>query len=359
MTVDRYLAVLYPFKSIEYRTTKLAFAINIIIWVASFSLNIPYFIYYNQVKLSNVTYCISKFPEIEIEIGLTLYTVLISYVLPLTTIIFCYMRMIIKIYSKSNDQKLVEQSKNFSGGQERSNKTIRYRKSEKNHNNKNHLCVKSDQNSSEKTHYFIQDEMSDNETANPDTRKKESFELNQPKGKSSNSSIKEERKSFINQYNSTKSNKTTHANSALAIKKQKFKILLLIATVSFTFALTWLPAHVIQIWKVVFNSSFPYNDAMYIIKVISHTLTYSNSLLNPFIYVFIGAKFRSHIYSEFNELYQVYCLKQKKINNKNSLSRMSSVGSSMTVINRNRIDKFSTVCVMSNNSFNKINSRRL
>lgn len=124
-------------------------------------------------------------------------------------------------------------------------------------------------------------------------------------------------------------NQTNLATSANTIKKQKFKILLLIATVSITFALTWLPAHVIQIWKVAFNSMFPYSDAMYIIKVISHTLTYSNSLLNPFIYVFIGAKFRSHIHSEFNELYQFFCMRKKKID-----TRITSSSNYLSMINK-------------------------
>ena len=95
-------------------------------------------------------------------------------------------------------------------------------------------------------------------------------------------------------------NNITTIRAASAARKQKLKILILIALVSITFALTWLPAHFIRIWKVAFNSSFPYNDTMYLIKVFSHTLTYTNSVLNPFFYVFIGAKFRSHIYSEFN-----------------------------------------------------------
>ncbi len=116
-------------------------------------------------------------------------------------------------------------------------------------------------------------------------------------------------------FNKSRSNSIIIKDSAISTskataKKQKFKILLLIATVSVTFGLTWLPAHVIQIWKVVFNSSFPYSESMYIIKFIAHTLSYSNSLLNPFIYVFIGAKFRSHFYNEF-EFILKYCCKTK------------------------------------------------
>jgi hypothetical protein len=115
--------------------------------------------------------------------------------------------------------------------------------------------------------------------------------------------------------NKSRSNSIIIKDSAISTskataKKQKFKILLLIATVSITFGLTWLPAHVIQIWKVVFNSTFPYSESMYIIKFIAHTLSYSNSLLNPFIYVFIGAKFRNHLYKEF-EFILKYCCETK------------------------------------------------
>lgn len=146
--------------------------------------------------------------------------------------------------------------------------------------------------------------------------------------------------------NSLKNPQSKTIRSANAIKKQKFKILVLIATVSITFALTWLPAHVIQIWKVAFNSYFPYSDSMYIIKVISHTLTYSNSLLNPIIYVFIGAKFRSHIYSEINEFYQFYCLNNKNHSSAKKFSNCSSKGENnfqknqdfiMTRMNKNKI----------------------
>jgi hypothetical protein len=83
-------------------------------------------------------------------------------------------------------------------------------------------------------------------------------------------------------------------SSYLVIKQRRRKILVLIATVSITFAVLWLPVHIIQLWMVVFSESFPYTDLMYIIKLISHTLSYSNSCFNPFIYVFMGTKFRTY-----------------------------------------------------------------
>jgi hypothetical protein len=140
MTFDRYLAVLYPLKSIEYRTTKIAFITNVVIWIASFTLNLPYYLYYNErsygsgdasdvaanststesstastitpmLPLVELKYCVATFPSLRFEIVLTLYTVMISYVLPLIVIIFCYMRMIVNIYTKSSEFEL---SKNYS-----------------------------------------------------------------------------------------------------------------------------------------------------------------------------------------------------------------------------------------------------
>lgn len=114
--------------------------------------------------------------------------------------------------------------------------------------------------------------------------------------------------------NKSSTNKFNPSKSINLAKKQRVKLLFLIATVAMTFAFLWLPAHVINIWKVVFNKYFPYSDTMYIMKVISHTLTYSNSLLNPIIYVFIGAKFRNYIYDEFSNVTKVlfFCSKKKK-----------------------------------------------
>ncbi|CAF0832053.1 unnamed protein product [Brachionus calyciflorus] len=352
MTVDRYLAVLYPFKSMEYRTRELALMTNIIIWIASLILNIPYFIYYNEEKIHNANLCISKFPNKNIEIALTIYTVLISYVLPLLTIIFCYKAIILNFYSKSSDQKLVEESKNFSSMTYPSQSLI-LKKNKKNSNDENLIKINSSKQN--KHEFYTEDDIIDtNESNNLQIK---NFKKSSCCSSTKNNSFSKSNKTYNNNYNCTiKNNINSNQNgAAMTIKKQKLKILLLIATVSITFAVTWLPAHVIQIWKVVFNSSFPYSDAMYIIKVISHTLTYSNSLINPFIYVFIGAKFRSHIHLEFSELYQVYCLRRKRSDLNFSSAKMST-GSYVAVMNKNRSDKFSSITMMPNENISKKNS---
>lgn len=53
-------------------------------------------------------YCFATFPSPNMEKALTIYTVIISYVLPLLTIIFCYARMIGKIVNKSSEKEIFE-----------------------------------------------------------------------------------------------------------------------------------------------------------------------------------------------------------------------------------------------------------
>ncbi len=239
----------------------------------------------------SIYYCTSNFPNEISEIIMTLYTVMIAYVLPLLIIIFCYIRMILKIVRKSKDNYLTEEYRSTF-----SNSSILKKHPTRFINNEPVFELKALKN--ERTEYV-------DGLSNTSPARSNSFQFN-------------DRSSFVfskknnNLYSSTATiqvnnkNPKRHNNVALA-KKQRVKLLFLVATVAITFATTWLPAHVIQIWKVVFNNYFPYSDTMYIIKVISHTLTYSNSLLNPIIYVFIGAKFRSHIYLEIEIIRKCLC----------------------------------------------------
>ena len=58
---------------------------------------------------------------------------------------------------------------------------------------------------------------------------------------------------------------------------------------------------------------------MYIIKLIAHTLSYSNSCVNPFIYAFMGTKFRSYFYAEFQNMFKCYAKDGRHDAYKNSL----------------------------------------
>lgn len=287
MTIDRYLAILYPFKSIHFRTSKFAVIITICIWIASFVLCIPYFTYYQLIiesddieyAGSNVTtasqqtpstrHCIAKFPSKKWEQLIAIYTVIMSYVLPLTTILFCYIRMIIKFVKKSSDNMWNES--NVQSTASYSNVT------------RSTLIRHSSTGSPSRYHQVKQ----------PHDR--------QIKLRSNHLSV----------YQPVHLKNTK--NSFTVRRQKKRKILILIASVCITFALLWLPAHVIQIWRVVFHDSFPYTDSMYIIKIIAHTLSYANSCVNPFIYAFMGTKFRNYFYLEFQGIFTWFGCKHETV----------------------------------------------
>lgn len=212
---------------------------------------------------------------------MTIYTVMIAYVLPLLTIIFCYIRMILKLLRKSKNSYLLEEIIGSSLTSQSSQK-----------------MTKIDHAGSRKTKSIRTKSMCSKKRGNDGLYKNDQLY-------SSVANIDNQGQSSADR----KIKKKT--NNVLMAKRQRIKLLFLIATVAITFATTWLPAHVIQIWKVVFNEHFPYNDTMYIIKVISHTLSYSNSFLNPIIYVFIGAKFRNYISLEFNNIGKCLCLRSR------------------------------------------------
>lgn len=303
--------------------------------IASFVLNIPYYFYYHEeVYTENIidesgnhntreiNFCISIFPTFKskllrrifpypertdtyyesrngtlhepgnepfsLEMVMTIYTVLISYVIPLIIIFFCYIRILQKLAKRSRAGHLGEEYRSSFSDRKRLSRNSTYSFK---YNNEKNTC------STELVNLKKQNAASGGRSLTDSLDQQTRNTVF--KGELSTNPL-ETQISF-------KKVKSTRANLQ---KKQRTKLLFLVATVSLTFATTWLPAHVIQIWKIVFEETFPYTDAMYLIKVAAHTLTYSNSLLNPIIYVFIGAKFRNYIKQEFNTISKTLCLKQ-------------------------------------------------
>ncbi len=269
----------------------------------------PYYFYYTEQIVVNVdsknnTYCFTNFPNFTIEVTITLYTICISYVLPLLTIIFCYIGMMKKFLKKSGEQNMLEHSIKFSNLNSKS-KSLYVKRSNNNYDiaNDTNSRLKSGDEHSETASALLNvstcllekhSSLNDIEIKNKD--KVDSFD---------NMSKIFSRFSFkrtLTTKLSSNSQQSDQNENLKKAKQKKTKVLILIGAVSITFALTWLPAHIIQIWRIIFNKSFPFNDLMYIIKVVAHTLSYSNSFINPFIYIFVGSKFKSHIKEEINRL---------------------------------------------------------
>ena len=65
----------------------------------------------------------------------------------------------------------------------------------------------------------------------------------------------------------------------------------MVAIVVILFAFLWFPIHVFNVC-LHYLPNFPKTSLMLDVKVVAHTLCYSNSCVNPFVYAFHGDGFR-------------------------------------------------------------------
>ncbi len=72
----------------------------------------------------------------------------------------------------------------------------------------------------------------------------------------------------------------------------------MIALVTLLFGFTWLPLHSFLFAMKVLRC-FPFGSSyLFTIKTLTHTLTYLNSMLNPFFYTIMGNNFRKKLCAE-------------------------------------------------------------
>lgn len=70
---------------------------------------------------------------------------------------------------------------------------------------------------------------------------------------------------------------------------------MMIGIVSILFGLCWGPIHIIHIY-LKFKENFNFCSRwLFAFKSMAHTLTFLNSMLNPFFYTIIGNNFRSQV----------------------------------------------------------------
>lgn len=104
------------------------------------------------------------------------------------------------------------------------------------------------------------------------------------------------------------------------------------------FGFCWLPINTIN-FSLKFNDEFPYcSKLVYTIKAVSHTLTFLNSMLNPFFHTIIGNSFQKKASEQTIRLKSLYsrdslsrpphkCTQDQSSNIKlNNLSQTSNSG---------------------------------
>ena len=71
----------------------------------------------------------------------------------------------------------------------------------------------------------------------------------------------------------------------------------MIAIVTILFGLSWLPIHLIHFFMKFTQFDFC-SKLVFAFKTLAHTLTYSNSMLNPFFYTIMGNNFRKQVFEQ-------------------------------------------------------------
>ncbi|CAH1274146.1 MCHR1 [Branchiostoma lanceolatum] len=98
MSIDRYLAISHPFRSISFRTRKVAIITNIGVWVASLASISPVLAFARQITYPNgLRVCEISFPEAKDIYWFTIYQFILAFAIPVVIITFCYANVFRKL----------------------------------------------------------------------------------------------------------------------------------------------------------------------------------------------------------------------------------------------------------------------
>ena len=106
---------------------------------------------------------------------------------------------------------------------------------------------------------------------------------------------------------------------AIQTKKRK-RVIKMVAVVVALFATFWLPIHVFRLWYK-FDPNFPKNQITYYYKIAAHTLSYANSVVNPFVYAILGDGFKKALRRAFPRI----CTGNRVLGGANNKSRFESL----------------------------------
>ncbi|XP_010201816.1 galanin receptor type 2 [Colius striatus] len=104
-------------------------------------------------------------------------------------------------------------------------------------------------------------------------------------------------------------------------KKAKRKVTRMVIIVAILFCLCWLPHHLVILY--VWFGYFPLNHATYVLRVLSHLISYANSCLNPIVYALVSKHFRKG----FKKIF--ICLLYKKAANKVHVAQVPNTVSTL------------------------------
>ncbi|KAG8129014.1 hypothetical protein E2320_015763 [Naja naja] len=104
-------------------------------------------------------------------------------------------------------------------------------------------------------------------------------------------------------------------------KKGKRKVTRMIIIVTVLFCLCWLPHHLVIL--CFWFGNFPLNNVTFVLRVLSHLISYANSCVNPIVYALVSKHFRKGFKKIFS------CLLHKRVTNKVHVAQVTHTVSTL------------------------------
>lgn len=104
-------------------------------------------------------------------------------------------------------------------------------------------------------------------------------------------------------------------------KKAKHKVTRMIIIVAVLFCICWLPHHLVIL--CFWFGYFPLNNSTYVLRILSHLISYANSCVNPIVYALVSKHFRKGFKKIFS------CLLHKRVANKVHVAQVTHTVSTL------------------------------
>ncbi|XP_022096714.1 G-protein coupled receptor 54-like [Acanthaster planci] len=102
MSADRYFAIVFPIKSLKYRTRRLAFLLNLGVWILSYIMAVPSAVFVEVFHQDDYWTCCETFHTHRDRGVYYTYVFLTTYIIPLAIISVCYSLLLFEMWTKHN-----------------------------------------------------------------------------------------------------------------------------------------------------------------------------------------------------------------------------------------------------------------
>ncbi|CAH8841443.1 unnamed protein product [Trichobilharzia szidati] len=304
----------------------------------------------NNENCNREVLCREKFPSQSSRTGYQLFVLLSTYVLPFTCILILNSCIVLKLKQKNvterernrfrrfsaHDSSLYARNSNTSNNPNNnnnndkptdnldnrkasntSNKLTWLKNKRKRHTDKNqenleiNMLDNVNENCSSHRHHYNNNNNNNNNTQNQQQQNLEqqisndtvTSNMTSPAspGYRETGSVITTANNLPENISSNNPNELVRATRELKKKRLRSKATKLVVLVTTLWGVCWLPTHIINSWFFFDEASFPFIPAMKIAKLISQTLSFAASCVNPIVYSILTGSFKTALSNRFRK----------------------------------------------------------